>query len=377
MNMPEKCKVRRKFSNAIHPIKIALLIFGVLLTLSGCERATTLVPPGDTTAPDADEPLTVMTYNLYVGGDTGAILAVENPLQVPTAVQDMYNSVIAVDFPGRAAAIAKSVKAYQPHLIGLQEVSLIRQQTPGDLLSGGTDLAEDVVLDFLEILMAAFQAEGLDYQVAAKVQNVDVEMPMFTNAGGNIDDARLTDYGVILARSDVAISRPVSVHYEDVLVVESLGFQVDRGYTAVDATIAGVTYRFVNTHLEAFSPEHRLAQAEELIASLQSETLPIILLGDFNSHAPAGATYQRLLEEGYVDTWQPDSEGTGYTGWQAPDLRNETSILDARIDIIFVRDLSLSAQTRTATIGDTPEERLASGLWPSDHAGVVAQLEFE
>ena len=57
------------------------------------------------------EPLTVMTYNVYVGGSTDRLLAVENLLQVPQEVANMYNNVIASDFPGRAAAIAKSIKS--------------------------------------------------------------------------------------------------------------------------------------------------------------------------------------------------------------------------------------------------------------------------
>ena len=146
--------------------------------------------PDDSTVVEA-EPLTVMTYNVYVGGSTDGLLAVENLLQVPQEVANMYNTVIASDFPGRAAAIAKSIKTYQPHLIGLQEISLIRRQSPGDRIAGGTVPAEEVVLDFLQILTAALQAEGLDYRVAAQVENMDIEMPMFTDTG--IDDVRLTD----------------------------------------------------------------------------------------------------------------------------------------------------------------------------------------
>ena len=77
---------------------------------------------------------------------------------------------------------------------------------------------------------------------------------------------------------------------------------------------------------------------------------------------------------GYIDLWQMDSEGTGNTCCQAPLLQNEMSELYARIDQIFVRNLELPTSVMTYTIGDTPSERLASGMWPSDHAGVVASL---
>ena len=328
----------------------------------------------DAAIPDT-EPLTVMTYNVYVGSSAEPLLSVENLLQVPTEVATMYNNVIASDFPGRAAAIAKSIKAYQPHLIGLQEISLIRRQTPGDSIARGTVPAEEIVMNFLQILMDAFQAEGLDYQVAAQVENIDVEMPMFADTG--IVDVRLTDYDVLLARSDVAISRPTSENYANSLTIEMLGLEVKRGYVAVDATVSGVTYRVVNTHLEAFAEENRVAQTQELVDIFSDETLPVVLLGDFNTAAPDGSGYQILLSAGYVDVWQMDSEGTGNTCCQDDDILNEVSDLGKRIDLIFVGNLELPTSVMTYTVGDTSSERLASGLWPSDHAGVVAHLALE
>lgn len=371
--MSKKMSLYNRFSVAIHFVGIVILLFGILLSFSGCEKIKMPMLP-DASVPDA-EPLTVMTYNVYVGSSAEALLSVENILQVPTEVANMYNNVIASDFPGRAAAIAKSIKAYQPHLIGLQEISLIRQQSPGDRIAGGLVPAEEVVIDFLQILEEALRAEGLDYQVAAQVQNIDVEMPMFTDMG--VVDVRLTDFDVILARSDVAISRPVSANYTNVLTIEMLALEIQRGYTAVDATVDGVTYRFVNTHLEAFAQENRVAQTEELVDILSDETLPIIVLGDFNTRAPNGTAYQILLSGGYVDLWQMDSEGTGNTCCQDDDILNEVSDHSVRIDQIFVRNLELPTSVLTHTVGDKPSERLASGLWPSDHAGVVAHLVFE
>ena len=349
-----------------------MLLFGVLLSLSGCERIPDPMLPDDSTL--EAEPLTVMTYNVYVGGSTDGLLAVENLLEVPQAVANMYDAVIASDFPSRAAAIAQSIKAYQPHLIGLQEISLIRRQSPGDRIAGGTVPAEDVVLDFLPILMDALQSEGLSYEVAAKVENIDIEMPIFTDTG--IDDVRLTDYDVILSRSDVVVSPPMTESYTNAFTVEDFGLVAKRGYVAVDATVAGVTYRFVNTHLESVAEENRVAQAEELVDILSDETLPIILLGDFNTRAPNGTAYQILLSAGYIDVWQMNSEGTGKTCCQADDILNEVSDLSVRIDQIFVRNL-VPASVITHTVGDKPADRLPSGLWPSDHAGVVAHLAFE
>ena len=374
MNMSKKVNTYRKFSKSVNSLKIMLLLFGILLSLSGCERITTPMLP-DTSAPDT-EPLTVMTYNVYVGSSATPLLWVEGLSEIPTVTANIYNNIIASDFPGRAAAIAKSIKVYQPHVIGLQEIARIRRQSPGDWTAGGSVPAEEIVLDFLQILMDALQAEGLDYQVAGQVANLDFELPIFTDDG--TDDIRLTDFDVLLARGDVALSRPMRANYTNTLTLERLGISLalQKGYVAVDATVAGVTYRVVNTHLETLTLENRVPQTQELIDSLRDETLPIILLGDFNTRAPNGTAYQLLLSAGYVDVWQVESEGTGNTCCQDDDLLNEVSDLSGRIDQIFVRNL-VPASVITHTVGDKPSDRLPSGLWPSDHAGVVAHLAFE
>ena len=346
---------------------IALPVVVALLVVSGCR-----------TTPEVQvTPLTVMTYNVYVGSSAEPALETTNLFQIPVVVGELYGNVIASDFAARAAAIAAIVKESHPHVIGLQEIELIRRQEPGDFLSNRSPNAEEIDLDYLEILMNALRAEGLDYQVAAKVQNLDLEMPML--AAGKVIDVRLTDFDVILTRDDVVVSRPTAANYAAGLPIAPLGLEVTRGYVAIDATIDDVTYRIVNTHLESVDPGPRVAQAQELVDALAGEELPVILLGDFNTRAPDGAAYQLLLEAGYVDVWQSESEGDGATCCQADDLRNEASELTKRIDQIFVQGVALhgDGSIRTLTVGDKPDDWLPSGLWPSDHAGVVAQLPVE
>ena len=348
-------------------IIVALSLFAPLLVLVGCR--TIERPP--------EVPVTVMTYNVYVGSSAEPALETKNLFQIPVVVGELYGNVIASDFAARAAAIATIVKESQPHVIGLQEIELIRRQDPSDFLYDRSPNAEEIDLDYLEILMDALHAEGLDYQVAAKVQNLDLEMPML--AAGKVTDVRLTDFDVILTRGDVVVSRPTAANYAAGLPIAPLGLQVARGYVAIDATIDDVTYRIVNTHLESVDPGPRVAQAQELVDVLAGEELPVILLGDFNTRAPDGEAYQLLLEAGYLDVWQTDSERSGATCCQADDLRNEASELTNRIDQIFVKGVALhpAGSIRTLTVGDKPDDRLPSGLWPSDHAGVVAQLPVE
>ena len=353
-------------------LKTIIFLLGGVLCLLGCEKLTSPLKTA-TDTPETVSPLTVMTYNVYLGSLTDAVLGVEYLIEVPTEVGKVYDTFIASDFPGRAAVIAASIAAHRPHLIGLQEMSLIRQQFPGDRILGGDVPAEEVVIDFRTVLIDALKAEGLDYRIAAEVENIDVEMPRFSNEG--IADVRLTDYDVILARNDVAITDVVHANYTAAFRVKKLDLSVKRGYVAVDVSVEGVTYRFVNTHLDAFNQEVRVAQTRELIEYLSEETLPIVLLGDFNTPAPNGTAYQILIDAGYVDTWQNQTPGN--TCCQQEDLRNTVNGHTQRIDQIFVRSAASEVVVlRTQTVGDTPADRTAAGVWASDHAGVVAELLF-
>ena len=203
------------------------------------------------------------------------------------------------------------------------------------------------------------------------------------------DDVRLTDYDVVLARGDVGISRVAEVNYQARLPVPGFGIEIPRGYVAVDATVGRKTYRFVNTHLEpAPIPEIlpvQLGQAQELVASLQGETLPVIVVGDLNTPAPTGETYQYLESQGFVDVWTRNllkRQGPGNTNPHDPDLRNEFPDLYQRIDLIFVRNPLGPAENTVVgpvfavVVGDELDDLTPSGLWPSDHAGVVARMRI-
>ncbi len=349
---------------------------------------------------------TVMTWNIYVGADLDKVIAATDPSQIPILVAEAYQTLLATNFPERAEAIADQIARTRPHLIGLQEVSLIRRQSPGDAVIGGTTPAQDVVFDYLQILVDALAARGLDYRVAGVVENFDVEVPMLVDPSvPSFDDVRLTDFDVILARGDVETSRVAAVNYAARLPIPTFGIELTRGYVAVDARIGERTYRFVNTHLEpAPIPEIlpvQLAQAQELVQSLESEELPIFLVGDFNSPATDGATYQFLASHGYVDVWPLNrlkGQGPGLTNPHPVNLRSDDIQLFQRIDIIFARSAreddepfdddddhddgsddhdgkrSGVGPVFATVLGDEFSERTVTGMWPSDHAGVVARV---
>jgi endonuclease/exonuclease/phosphatase family metal-dependent hydrolase len=139
--------------------------------------------------------------------------------------------------------------------------------------------------------------------------------------------------------------------------------------------------RVVNTHLEALHPGIQVAQGNELLAGPLATPLPLVLMGDLNSaadgHGTPGQsntpTYSTIRAAGFADAWTATrGENSGFTWGNAEDLRNPAPTLTERIDFILTRGgIEASIATR---VGDAPEDRTPSGLWPSDHAGVWAVL---
>ncbi len=332
----------------------------------------------------------VMTRNVYVGADVDKVLAATDPSQIPVLAAEAFQTLIATNFPERAEAFAKEIRQADPHLIGLQEISTILTQIPGDAIDGGTDPATDVAYDFLEILMATLDAYSLSYKVVGKIKNIDVEVPMVVNPNPlEFGDVRLIDYDVVLARTDVRTRNVLEKVYQASLPVPTFGIEINRGLVAVDATIGKTTIRFASTHLEpAPIPQIlpvQLGQAQELVTILKSEKKPVVVVGDFNTPAPYGETYQYIQSEGFVDAWTRNrltDNPDGFTSNHDPDLSNEIVDLNERIDFIFVRNKAgfshhqVLGPVYAYVVGDEPQDRTTNGLWPSDHAGVVASLHL-
>ena len=104
----------------------------------------------------------VATFNLYVGADFIPLLTLDpsDPQyfnKLIAGVAAIHGQILQSNFPVRAEALAEQIVRRNPDLVALQEVSLIRRQSPGDLIVGGTTLATDVELDYLAILLDALE----------------------------------------------------------------------------------------------------------------------------------------------------------------------------------------------------------------------------
>jgi endonuclease/exonuclease/phosphatase family metal-dependent hydrolase len=371
-----------------------------------------------------------MTRNLYIGVDILAVID-PPPCGALQATHDLFEQIIASNPPERMEAIAEEIMQKQPQVIALQEVYRITTQFPSNSLacdqSGcvfdnftenedgsitfDTD-AEDVVFDYLDLLLEALAARGLQYRVVedAVAWESDFEIPSWNLVpvpglgcvpadGALPTDVRAQDRDVILVRSDVETEDEYNDNYSVLLpfpiptgdpVHPFVRVIIVRGYGSTDLKYQGRTYRFVNTHLEmddqsdpgSFVNLIQAAQAQQLIGALASEALPLVVAGDFNSSPdPADFTmsYELMVSAGYTDIWDQFGGRPGDTCCQVADLSNLKSALFKRIDLILVRP---SADTRFLpspawVTGDRQSGKTASGLWASDHAGVAAMLKLK
>ena len=374
---------------------MTILAGGILL--GACAEGGTLEPESEAGAEAAARTklpapgarsVTVMTRNLYLGASFDILADPRQTDPIPVKVARIWGQVVASNFPERVEALAAEIAAVQPHLVGLQEVVLYRVQPDGDAAFGGRTPATAVAFDFLQLLLEALEARGLTYYAVATQQLSDLEFPAFVSpTPPHFMDIRYTDRDVILARADVPVSEAGGATYAAKMPfpVNDMIIPVLRGWTSVRATVAGNTFRFVNTHLETQSGARiQEAQAAELLAALQGEAGPVVLVGDFNSAANVRqtASYEMIVGAGYVDVWTDISSAQpGYTCCHPNDLRGVRP-LDQRIDLVFVRgELGIDAAgivggVHMDVVGEEVQDRTASGLWPSDHAGVAAILRM-
>ena len=353
---------------------VLLVLAAVLAGVLGQAGAGSAEPPSQ-----AQRQVPVMSYNLYLGANLQPLFAA-TPANVATLAQDVWNHVEQVDFRLRAQAIARLIDESDPTVVGLQEVALWeRGSSPATLAP---------VYDFQQILLDALAARGERYRAVST--SVNFASPPVPLASGGL--ARFTDRDVIIARdgepaSVVKTSNPQAALFAARIPLPNPllgGATIVRGWASVDVKVRGMSFRFVDTHLEAFSADVRTLQAQELAAILAASPLPVVLVGDLNSR-PTDATgaYGILTGSlGLADAWVavhgPDG---GFTSGQTDDLNLPESRLDHRIDYVLYQPAGIEA-VAAEVVGEEQADRTPPlpgapyGLWPSDHAGVVAVLHL-
>lgn len=362
--------------------RVVTLAFGVLSIVAlvvGIATAAWRIP--STRAADADPSAseriaTIMTRNLDDGTDFGQLDSATSIAQFVAEATVEWQEVQASDPPERAVAIAHEIAGARPDFVGLQEAPLWRT---GPLQSPP---ATTVVYDVTQTLLESLAAQGAPYMVVASTTNLDFEAP--TALGY---DVRYTDRDVLLARSDLPTSRlqlsnVQAQRFATNLTVPSVvgPITIPESWIAVDATVRGKTYRVVTTHLQANVPAIQLAQATELLQGPANTSLPVVLACDCNSDAansadPTHPTYASLIAAGFVDAWSAaHPSDPGYT-WP---LHLEDPVGPStpfqRIDLVLAR--GVAGVVAAEHVGGELSDLTPSGLWPSDHVGLVVQLQI-
>jgi Endonuclease/Exonuclease/phosphatase family len=344
--------------------------------------------------------ITVMSRNLFLGADLAPAI---NAPGIPEAIDGagvIWNELQSTRFRERAVPLAREIKKSKAHLVGLQEVALWRTQTPSDGGAPpispvpGATAANEVELDFLAILRRQLRRVGARYRVVVVQKEFDAELPADVDrsdatgtgplaAFGADFDARLTMRDVILARkgSKLKLGRTRKGHfdtrYEPKIGV--LTIPVDRGWASVEARIRHRTtrFRFIDTHLEAFGdPRIREAQAKELIAGPLDTRKQVVLVGDLNSgiarHNEPEQPGDDLAFKALARFGMKDNGAVQSCCYD--DLFDPNGVFDHTVDHVLTKP---RLKTRRAYVtGDDRGERTPSGLWPSDHGGVVSRLQL-
>jgi len=335
--------------------------------------------------------LRVMTYNVNEGTDFLEIQAATDTQTFLAAVVQTITQVRATNPPARMQALAKQITAASPDLVALQELD---QWSTGPLdpftFTCGTMTTE---FDMLKELQDALVAQGAHYKLEVRQKQYAFSpIPGAILPSGPFLCVQVVDEIAILARTDLDpskfhVSNPQSAQYVNTLIFPVLGQPVPfpRAWASVDATFHGQAFRFITTHLESVDttqfglPSIREAQGAELRGGPANISLPVVIAMDSNSQAaplPQDSTYIDFSLAGYADVWSELFPGTlGFTCCQAQLDNNPVSQLYQRIDLVLT--LGPVEAQNVALFGATPASKTPDGLWPSDHAGVAAQLVLE
>ena len=259
--------------------------------------AALLVLTSITPAQAADQPLTVMSRNLYLGADVG--VALELIPDFAAAAQFMWSQVAATDFSKRAPVLAKEVIENGADVVGLQEAT--------NWYCKKNPLSKKVVVfNFTEQFLAATKAAGHEYVLASKngvdalnigysipaipyltmVEDPKTFQPLFGSdkaaCGFEIGDAL-----VIKRELAEKVLQVGNTEYETSYSIVPKIMTIYRGYTWADIDYNGSKVRIVTTHLESLWDSNKVPnaalQAQQLIGDLASTRMPIIVIGDFNS----------------------------------------------------------------------------------------------
>ncbi len=326
--------------------------------------------------------LKVMTYNMYVGTEYAGVTDpnLEVALQAAT---NMILDARASDPPGRAQAIARQIAATNPHLVSLQEVATWSAGPTKDNLT--------VEFDYLQLLLDALAAQGVQYVPAASLTTWGATVP------STFGFVRNTWRVVILARADLkpedfSFTNVQAATWTATLVVRlraldglpalcpvslrpsdlTCRMPFPRGWVSADVTYRGKQFRFIGAHLDSASALLEVPQGLELLNGPANTTLPVVVAADLNADCsnPSDPTYptcENFRNARFIDAW------TAANPFE-PGFTKFLPVMTKRSDYVMVRG-RFGVQA-AVLVGEEVGDMTLTGLWPSDHCGVVARLQL-
>jgi hypothetical protein len=231
-------------------------------------------------------------------------------------------------------------------------------------------------------LMDALTNLGGHYQIAVQAQNWAIPPMPGVILPNNYLCVQVVDHIATLARTDIASKlqwgNPQFKQFDHILIFQSpLGdVPFARSWMSFDVTFNKKDFRFIGTHLDSVNADIREQQVEEIRLGPANTSLPVIVGMDSNAQAysfPQDPTYVDFMAAGFQDAWSEAMPGyLGLSCCQEPFLDNSQSELYQRVDLILT--LGNVEGQRAAVLGADQSSKTPAGVWPSDHAGVAAQL---
>jgi endonuclease/exonuclease/phosphatase family metal-dependent hydrolase len=307
--------------------------------------------------------VTVMTRNMFLGTNLLPLAIAEPGEDFERAAGAAFEQVMSNEAPERMKLIAAEIDRAKPDLVGLQEVTLWKTGPKDDPAP-----ADTVALDYLSDLMAELDRRNAGYRVVADQRTLEIEGP--TDRGF---DVRFIDGNVVLARKGVKVSNERSADFEEHLVIPTRAVgevHVNRSFNQLDAKVRGARFHFVNTHLEAYSADTRLDQAEELVRRATKGKGRTILVGDLNS----GPDLEKPED-------RPPYAAIARAGFKRARNRTPqccfnddltTGEWDHIVDWVLTKPKFKLVRSFNTGLDLTP-----GGRYPSDHGGVVSRLRLK
>ena len=396
MSDPHLTRLRRSF--AVVVATAAALTFATMTTSASAA-------PSKPSAVTLD----VQTYNLDLGADLTPLFLATGIPSLKQAAAQVYADVEASRPAERMQAVARIIAKQRPDVVGLQEVATW-QVAPYVTLPNGLPVVVvpyQTTYDFLHLLLNDLAALGVGYQAVSSDVTFDsaAAVPIAIPISGTVA-ARYVDQNVVLVSDALtrhaAVSNPQDANYQAKFTVTLLGIvpvSVGRGWASIDITQRGRTFRFFDTHLEAYGTTPlkdniRNPQAVELAATVTSSPYPTITVGDFNARPTMCATWRQPPQAEDANTV---AYGTMQSAWMEPVMAAsapEGPLRPGQLDQrtrqphrchqhthpphrrrLPQRRVQRPAELRRRNT--TAERTQPNGLWPSDHASTVAKVRLD